>query len=353
LIKNKCYAVLAVMAVLLTMLTGCAGSTAGHAPNRYQATFLNLFDTVTTVIGYDADKEVFTENVQQLHDELETYHQMYDIYHAYDGINNIKVINDNAGVGPVAVDQKIIDLLAFCIEAYNLTEGRLNVAMGSVLSIWHDYRQAGIDDPENARLPAVELLTEASEHTDITKIIIDRDAMTVYLDDPEMKLDVGAVAKGYAVEQVCSALEARGIGNLLVSVGGNVRTIGTKGDGSLWQVGIRDPDSTNEESYLYKLGLSDLSLVSSGSYQRYYTVDGITYHHIINPDTLMPWNNYVSVSILCKDSAMADALSTAIFNMEYETGLARIESLEHTEAMWVFSDGTEAFSSGFKQYIVE
>lgn len=320
---------------------------------RYDAQFLQLFDTITSIVGYSEDKETFTAYAQELHDELEVYHQLYDIYKSYDGINNIKTINDNAGIEPVVVDVKIIDMLEAAKEMYTRTNGYFNVAMGSVLSIWHEYRTAGIDDPATAELPSMEELKKAAEHIDIDEVIIDREASTVYLTDPEMSLDVGAIAKGYATEMVCRKLEEDGLTNALVSVGGNIRAIGTKDDGSKWKLGIQNPDLTSETQYLHTIEVDDMSLVTSGVYQRYYTVDGVQYHHIVNPDTLMPWFEYDSVSILCKDSGLADALSTAVFNMKQEEGQALIESLGDVEAMWLYPDGSEKYSSGFQDYMTE
>ncbi len=320
---------------------------------RYDAQFLQLFDTVTSVVGYAKDKETFTAYAQELHDELEVYHQLYDIYKEYDGINNIKTINDNAGIEPVVVDEKIIDMLELAKELDVKTNGYFNVAMGSVLSIWHGYRTMGIDDPETAELPPMEKLKAASEHMNIQDVVIDREASTVYLADPEMSLDVGAIAKGYATEMVCRKLEEDGLTNALVSVGGNVRAIGTKDDGSKWKLGIQNPDLSSETKYLHMIAVDDMSLVTSGVYQRYYTVDGVQYHHIVNPDTLMPWFEYDSVSILCKDSGIADALSTAVFNMTQEDGQALIESMDGVEAMWLYPDGSEKYSSGFQAYMEE
>ena len=320
---------------------------------RYDAQFLQLFDTVTSVVGYAKDKETFTAYAQELHDELEVYHQLYDIYKEYDGINNIKTMNDNAGIEPVVVDEKIIDMLELAKELDVKTNGYFNVAMGSVLSIWHGYRTMGIDDPETAELPPMEKLKAASEHMNIQDVVIDREASTVYLADPEMSLDVGAIAKGYATEMVCRKLEEDGLTNALVSVGGNVRAIGTKDDGSKWKLGIQNPDLSSETKYLHMIAVDDMSLVTSGVYQRYYTVDGVQYHHIVNPDTLMPWFEYDSVSILCKDSGIADALSTAVFNMTQEDGQALIESMDGVEAMWLYPDGSEKYSSGFQAYMEE
>lgn len=134
--------------------------------------------------------------------------------------------------------------------------------------------------------------------------MIDEAASTVYLADPEMRLDVGAVAKGYAVERACRAAEEKGIESLLVSVGGNVRAIGSMdGRGSPWKVGVQNPGmGEGGPQFLCTVGLRDRSLVTSGSYQRYYTVDGKTYHHIIDPETLMPAAYYTAVSVLTPDS---------------------------------------------------
>lgn len=319
---------------------------------RYQAQFLELFDTVTTIIGYTVDEESFKEYVQMIYDNLEIYHQLYDIYNDYEGINNIKTINDNAGIAPVVVDKRIIELLKFSKKAYELSGGRVNVAFGAVLSVWHEYREEGIENPEEASLPPMELLKEKARHTDINKLIIDEKASTVYLDDPQMRLDVGAIAKGYATEQVARQLEEKGIDGILISVGGNVRAIGGRQEVQReWNVGIQNPDRDSDEQYLLITKIMDLSLVSSGDYERYYTVDGKEYHHIIDPDTLMPAEYFTAVSILCKDSGMADALSTAIFCLPLEEGRRLIEGLDNTEALWVMKDGKLVYSSGFENFI--
>lgn len=329
-------------------------------PERYQAQFLELFDTVTTIIGYAPSKAEFTKFAQSVYDNLKEYHELFDIYNDYEGINNIKTINENAGIAPVKVDRKIIDMLLFSKEAYELSEGKVNVAFGAVLAVWHNYREAGIEDPSKAELPTMELLKEKATHTDINKLIINEEASTVYLEDPEMSLDVGAIAKGYATEKVVEQAISDGYYHALLSVGGNVRAIGSKERSitldkdttpSAWSVGIQNPDLESEEQYLDILSLTDLSLVSSGDYERYYTVDGKRYHHIIDPVTLMPADYFTAVSIVAENSGLADALSTAIFNMPYEEGLQLIEGLPNTEALWVYQDGTMKYSSGFEDFL--
>jgi len=139
----------------LTMAAVYTAAIGAKKDQRFHAEFLNLFDTVTQIVGYAKNKEEFTQIATDIHDELEVYHELYDIYNDYDGVNNIKTINDNAGKNPVKVDQKIIDMLKMAEEAYDETDGKVNVAMGSVLSIWHDYRTKGIETPETAQVPPI------------------------------------------------------------------------------------------------------------------------------------------------------------------------------------------------------
>jgi thiamine biosynthesis lipoprotein len=319
---------------------------------RYQAQFLELFDTVTTIIGYAESKDEFSKYAQLIYDTLKEYHELYDIYNSYEGINNIKTINDNAGIEPVKVDQRIIDLLLFSKDAYQQFDGKVNVAFGAVLEVWHQYREEGTDDPSVAKLPPMDILIEKMKHTDINKVIINEEESTVYLEDPDMRLDVGAIAKGYATEMVAQITIQAGYPDGLLSVGGNVRAIGSREEKEkAWNVGIQNPDQESEEQYLDILNLENLSLVSSGDYERYYTVEGKEYHHIIDPETLMPSAYYTAVSIVCEHSGMADALSTTIYNMPLEEGLKLIEDLPNTEALWVMKDGELVYSSGFEKLI--
>jgi FAD:protein FMN transferase len=334
--------------IFISNLTACG---AGKA-TRYEAEFLELFDTMTKIAGYADSKEEFTKFSQLIYEDLKSYHELYDIYHDYDGINNLKTINENAGIKPVKVDRKIIDLLLFGREWYGKTNGKMNIAYGAVLTIWHKYREAGMDDPDSAELPPMDQLEEASGHTDINKMIINETNSTVFLEDPEMSLDVGAIGKGYATEQVSRHAMQTGCSSMLLSVGGNVRAVGNKADsGKPWNVGIQDPFGEESRLKLPIISLADHSLVTSGVYERYYTVDGKNYHHIIDPETLFPAVYYTSVTIICKDSGIADALSTSVFNMPYDQGLKLIESLPDADALWIFKDHSIKYSSHFAGFI--
>ena len=339
-------AVLLVLATIL--LTGCTmvpkkQETEGKK-TQYQASFLNLFDTVTTILGYAKTEEEFGKITSVIYSELEKYHQMFDIYNEYE-MNNIKTINDQAGIAPVTVEPEIIELLLDCKEYYDVTDGKVNVAMGSVLQLWHERREQGIDNPMEASLPDAAALKEASLHCNMEDVVIDEEASTVYIKDAKLRLDVGAIAKGWATERVCrNAPEG-----LLVSVGGNVRATGPKPEEIPWVVGIQSPFGDNSE-YVHTLYVNRESVVTSGDYQRYYAVDGKKYHHLIDPDTLYPGTQWKAVSVVCEDSGLADALSTALFLLSREEGQKILDNYGAI-ACWIASEEEIYYSNGFETII--
>ena len=321
---------------------------------KYTVNYLDVFDTSTDITGFTNTQDEFNDEAAIIKEQLTYYNNLYDIYNDYDGMNNIKTINDNAGVAPVEVDSEIIELIKFGQDMYDLTDGKVNIAMGSVLRIWHEYREYGINYPEKASLPDLAELQAAAEHTDINNVIVDEKASTVYLADKDMSLDVGSIAKGYAVQQVLEYCKAQGMNNILFSVGGNIAGLGTRGDGTNFKIAIQNPDLESSEPYIEKLSITDgQCVVSSGDYQRFYQVDGKRYCHIINPDTLYPSETFAGVSILTDDSAKADALSTALFNMTLEEGQDFINSQDGVEAMWVYHDGTVVYSEHFEDSVIE
>ena len=331
-----------ILLAVCALVSGCAYPV---QPQHYTATFLDLFDTVTTIMGPGESEEAFRAQAQAIHDNLQHYHQLFDIYHDYPGIANLKTINDNAGKTPVVVDRAIIDLLLDCKQYYTLTEGKVNVAMGSVLRLWHDARSDGIRDPQNARLPDMEALQQAAEHTNSDSILIDEAASTVYITDPLMQLDVGAIAKGWASQRAAQQAPK----GMLISVGGNVCATGAKlSDGTPWIIGIQDPNRS--DANLHTICVTGGSVVTSGDYQRTYAVAGTAYHHIIDPATLMPGRYWRSVTIVCPDSGLADALSTGLFLMDLEQGKA-LAARCGAEVLWVAADGTEHMTAGFQSIL--
>ena len=213
----KRFAAGATAAVLCAgLLAGCtgknpAGSSDGTAaqegPQRYSTIFYDAFDTVTQVIAYCDSEEEFTRQMDALHADLLEYHQLYDIYNDYDGVTNIKTINDNAGTAPVQVDDKILGMLELARQMYNTTGRQAEHCHGQRaphLARLPGGRRGRPRRTRTTSCPAQEELDAAARHCDINNLVIDEEAKTVYLSDPEMSLDVGSVGKGYAVEMVAA-----------------------------------------------------------------------------------------------------------------------------------------------------
>ena len=340
---KKLLCLLLCLLILTSLLPACA------EPSPKATSYYEFFDTVSVIFSYSNDsKEEYDANCEAVHELFEEYHRLFDIYYEYSGINNLKTVNKSAGIAPVKVDQKLIDFLLYSKQMHDLTDGKTNIAMGSVLKLWKKARENGIDDPQNAYLPDAQALKEASKHTDINNLIIDKEAGTVFISDSDMSLDVGAIAKGYATERAAELLISRGATSYVLNVGGNIRAIGKKTALKGWTTGITNPDKTSEESFVCRVVISDTSLVTSGDYERYYVVDSKRYHHIIDPDTNMPAEYFSSVSIFTRDSGLADALSTALFCMSYEEGLALINTIDEVDAIWVYADGTVKMTEGVK-----
>ena len=335
-----------------------------------------LFDTVSNIFTYAGDtKEVFDANCEEVWSILAEYHQLFDIYHEYSGINNLCTLNKNAGGDALEVSPKLIDFLKYAKNLYVLTNGEMNIMMGAVLSLWHDARTDG------SYIPTDEALAEASKHVSFDCLEIDESNNTVRITDKYARIDVGALGKGYATELAAKHLENKGIKSYVLNIGGNIRIIGTKTDGSGWGTGINNPtynydidysrspciyswmhkdangdnicDSCNTNKFVTKITISDISCVTSGDYERYITVGGKKYHHIIDKDTLMPAEYFSSITILTKDSGLADALSTALFCMSYEDGLALIQSIGGIDVLWVYPDGTMAMTDGFEARLMK
>ena len=323
---------LAALVLLACLLAGCVPASA----QIYRIVDYSLFDTVTTIMTTEGKQSDFEKQAREILEDLGQYHRLFDIYQEYAGLVNLKTVNDRAGREPVAVEPRLMEFLVFCRQAYDLTEGRVNPAMGTVLQLWHRARE------ETKQPPDPEALNQAARHCTMEDVVLDPEAGTVFFQDPALQLDVGALAKGWAAERVAEKAPA----GWLISVGGNVRATGPKLGEKPWIVGIQDPDDPG--SYLQSFPLRRGSAVTSGDYQRYFTADGKRYHHLIDPDTCMPGELWRSVTVVTEDSGLADCLSTALFLLPYEEGLALLTKTG-AEALWVDPQGKILKSPGFPQ----
>lgn len=356
--KSLCLMLCALL--LAASLGGCTApaarqpdTTAAPAQQKFSILYFDTFDTLIQLTGYAVDEETFNSVAESAHKSFQRLHMLFDAYHDYtaQGVVSVYTVNQRAAKEPVQIDPVLMDLLVFCRDNQPDLHGAVNVAMGSVLSIWHAYREAGLDDPASASLPPMEELQAAAAHISMDDVVLDTENSTVFFKDPELQLDVGAVAKGYATEYVARQLAASAMPSFVISAGGNVRVGAAPADGrAAWTIGVQKPEgfilSNSENDMLAKFAVSDMSIVTSGDYQRYYTVEGRRYHHLIDPRTLMPGAYYRAVTILTADSGLADLLSTAAFLLPYEESRALIEGLDGVEALWVMPDESIVMTDG-------
>jgi len=353
---------IAVLAVLSLFLTACSAQTDADTPETTGTdapvsiepkgkVYYTYFDTVSYVYDYAGDSaERFDERSAEVSHILQEYHQLFDIYHEYSGLTNLCTLNKNAGGEPMEVDERLIAFLLDAREMYDLTDGEMNVMLGAVLRLWHDCREDAETDPANASVPPDELLQEAGRHTDISLLEIDEKNNTVRIADAAASIDVGALGKGYATERAAEYLEQDGAVGYVLNIGGNIRCIGDRPDGSGWSTAIRSPDRASED-FACRLRIRDTACVTSGVYERYFTVGGIRYHHIIDRDTLFPATYYDSLTVVTRDSALADALSTALFCMPQEEGEKLAETIGNVEVLWISPDGSKYCTPGFSALI--
>jgi len=336
-------------------IAGCAGKTSAPAGSSDTTLYSNVstdagFDTVFYYQEYNDDRTASETHFNEAVSLFTHYNDLFDIYNSYDGMNNLKTINDNAGIQPVKVDPDIIDMLNMAKQFYTWSEGEFDITIGSLLNVWHTYREEGIklnEEGKKGKVPSQAELSEAAVHKGWDHVQIDADADTVYIDDSSISLDVGGIAKGYATEKIADTLEKESdIGTVAINAGGNNRTIGTKPDGADWNVRIQNPDGGDKLIIVSEPGSK--SFVTSGDYERYYEAeDGRRYHHIIDPETNFPSTYYRSVSIITKDSGAADCLSTTLFTLSMEEGQKVLDAYEkqtgiHADAIWVMNEEQKA-----------
>ncbi|MDU1044207.1 FAD:protein FMN transferase [Peptoniphilus rhinitidis] len=336
-----------------------SGSKVSGNIEKYDLEFYETFDTVVDVAIYSDDKDFAEKNLQYTKKRFEELHKLFDNYKNYDGITNVKTINDNAGIKGVVVGDVLFNLIKNSIDDNNIISHNTDVAIGPVTELWNSYRElyesgktaSEVKEIKGSTLPKNSELERLRALTNINNIKLDEEKKEVYLEKEGMKLDLGATAKGYATEIVARELEERGVTSGIISAGGNVRIIGSPGDGrEFFSIGIQNPDLENENSILLTMKLKDTSAVTSGDYQRYFEVDGTRYCHIIDPDTLKPSRRLKSVTVINKDSGLCDFLSTAAFNSSNE----EIESLAkktNSAIIWVDENMKLNYTDSAKEYI--
>ncbi len=334
---------------ILVLFTSCSKNYEKHENTLY-----DKFDTVIRYSLYTRTEKEFNNYSKFVEKEFDRLHKLYSTYDNFENVNNAKMINDMAGIKPVKVDKDLFDLIKLSKENYKKYNQKTNIAFGSVTDLWKKYRDNALEKKVIA-IPSQKELEENNKHTNIDDIILDEKNSTVFIKDKNTKLDLGATAKGYATELVAKELKERGLKSGIISAGGNVKTIGKPviKDKDKWKVAIQNPNlnAEKEKPYVAVVDIDETSMVTSGDYQRFFTYNNKKYHHIIDPVTLQPSNYSKSVTVITKDSALADFLSTTLFVMDYNDGRKLVDSLDNVEAFWVLEDNSIKFTDGLNDII--
>lgn len=316
--------------LLVFSLTACAPTKAQTA-EKFTKTELFL-DTVVSVTVYsEKDAEVIDE-CMKLCGEYEK------IFSRTDPESELYALNE---AGSMTISPQLFNVIS-CADSYSaISGGRFDYTMGGVSSLYNF-------SSESPSLPSDSVLDEAMSHVGWEKIIIDGNSRTVSLSDPEAIIDLGAIAKGYIADALAEHIRGRGVESAIIDLGGNILCLGSKPDGSPFKVGIQYPYEDGSQ-YITAVSISDMSVVTSGVYQRWFEYEGERYHHILDPDTGKSINNgLLSVSIIGKKSMDCDALSTAVFALGLEEGMELINSLNDTYAIFITEDMEMHCSEGFE-----
>lgn len=317
---------------------------------KFEVTIYDLFDTVTTFTAYTENEDEFNKYKQLVENKMEYYHKLFNSYDKFEGVNNFYTINQMAGKEPVKVEKPVIDLARIGQEWYDETNGKIDMGAGSLLKIWTEFRDNANADPDNAKLPDRSELEEASKHMNMDAIEINEDNSTIYINDKDVQIDIGAIGKGYATELIKRELIQAGLKNGILSVGGDVAIIGDSPvrENGKYAIAVQSPDVNNDNSYASIVYVTNTSVVTSGDYQRYFEIDGRKYHHIIDVETLEPSTKYKSVTVVLDDIGHADAISTALFVMDIEEG-KEFAKKHGAEVFWIDADGNEYKTDGYKK----
>ena len=325
---NKLFKLLLVLAIASLTVSACAGAEKESAVGFY-------LDTVVTLTAWVDDPQVLQDALQ----ECGRYEALLSRT-----IEGSDVWNINHAQGkPVTVSDDTLEILECARQVSTLSGGLFDVTIAPVSTLWDFTSGAAV-------LPEAEAIAEAARLVDISKLTIEGNAVTL----PEgMMIDLGGIAKGYIADAVKGYLEQRGVKSAILSFGGNIVAIGKKPDGKPWKVGIQDIDKPTGEYMLVARNFGG-STVTSGIYERGFDLDGVRYHHILDPNTGWPvQNELASVTIFSESSMWGDALATSAFALGTEKGAELIEGLEDIEAVFIARDRSVTYTSGAGEYMVE
>lgn len=324
--------------LLMLIIAGCSKNADSSSDasslisNPYSETEF-LLGTVITIKVYDKDKESALDKV---FDRIEVLEQQMT---ANEAGSEVAEINEQAGKGPVEVSEDVWQVIKQGKDYSELAEGSFDIAVGPLTSLWN----IGMDD---ARKPLQEEIDDILPLIDYEKVELDEAEQSVMLTESSMRLDLGAIAKGYIADEVIELLEEEGVTTAVVDLGGNIYVMGNQTSGDPWVVGVQNPFLPMGET-VGRLTASNQSIVTSGIYERFLEVEGEIYHHLLNPQTGYPFEGELaSVSVISEHSIDGDALSTLLYSKGLEEGLDFIQQMQDAEAIFVTKDKNVYITDG-------
>lgn len=294
------------------------------------------------VLGTVCTVNLYEKGTTAIYDEIfARLRQLEDILSANRDDTNVAAINAGAGKAPVKAEPETIEILEEGLRFAEISAGRLDPTVGPLVKAWNI-------GTEYAAVPSSEIINNAMNLIGWRNVTIDKAAGTVYLKEPGMKLDLGAIAKGYAADEAARIIKQHGIKRAIVDLGGNILVVGEKASGKPWKIGIRNPEKEAGGSAL-SMEISGNAVVTSGIYERFFVENGKHYHHILDPFTGYPAENgLLSVSIVTARSIDADALSTTTFLLGLDAGMKLVNSMDGVEAIFIDSLKKVRISAGLK-----
>jgi thiamine biosynthesis lipoprotein len=302
-----------------------------------------LMDTLVSIRVFGTDEDALRKAVGEAYAEMHRIADLTDRFPAAGtaafAASDVCRINETAGVRPVRVDKDVFTMLEMSRNYHDLTHGAFDVTIGPLMSLW------GFGG-KNPHVPGDREIKAALVFVNNAQLLLNTKDQTVFLEKKGMILDLGAVAKGYATEKAVQILKKNGIKKALIDAGGNIRVIGENVGNTPWRIGIKNPGSSGD--ILAVLSLSDTAAVTSGDYYRFFESKGRRWNHILDPGTGYPATANKSVTVVAKNAALADVLSTALFGLESEKALATGRKLG-VEVFIVKADGKVLFTPGLQR----
>jgi thiamine biosynthesis lipoprotein len=297
------------------------GNAQKHSFSKQLLLMGSAFEIIVVV---DLSEKIFAE--EQINVAIHEIERIERLISSWDQNSQTSLINENAGIKAVTVDQELFDLIERSIKVSKLTYGAFDISYASIDEVWYF-------DGSMKALPSEESIQKSVVKIDYNNIILDQDKLTVFLKERGMRIGFGAIGKGYAAQKAKELLIENGVEDGVINASGDLVAWGFNADGKSWRVGIADP--ANNKSILAWIPVNDLAVVTSGNYEKFIEINGVRYSHIIDPRTGWPSRGLKSVTIICPNPELADALATALFVMGGETGLDLIDQLNGIECILV------------------